>query len=107
MGQPNQLLYPMRSLRFFLFAAGLVLCGRIASAQPAPATEAYWTLLHEEAAVADLALTTSQRGEYQAALDALDLRLFPLRNRPAKEAGEGVAKIIADAKSAMAKILTS
>jgi Peroxiredoxin len=63
-------------------------------------------LLHEEAAVADLKLTPAQRGEYLTTLDALDLRLFPLRNRPVKEASEGAEKIVADAKAAMAKTLT-
>ncbi|MCI0362062.1 MAG: redoxin domain-containing protein [Planctomycetaceae bacterium] len=96
----------MRPKSFLLFAAGLLLSSRFVFAQPAPATEAYWTLLHEEAAVSDLGLTASQRDEYQAALDPLDLRLFPLRNRPVKEASEGAERIVADAKAAMTKILT-
>jgi peroxiredoxin len=85
----------------------LVLClvSSSAWAQPAPATEAYWTLLHEEAVVADLKLTAAQKGEFQTVLDALDLRLFPLRNRPLKEATEESKKIVADAKEAMTKIL--
>ena len=75
-------------------------------AQPAPATEAYWTLLHEESVVADLKLSASQKGEYLTALDALDLRLFPLRNRAVKEATEGSEKIVADAKAAMTRLLS-
>jgi peroxiredoxin/vacuolar-type H+-ATPase subunit H len=80
---------------------------RHVSAQPAPATEAYWTLLHEEAVVADLKLTAAQQTGYQAALDALDQRLFPLRNRPVQEATEQSEKIVADAKEQLANILTS
>ncbi len=95
----------MRSIPVFLAAAMLLLVARPALAQPAPATEAYWTLLHEEAVVADLKLTAAQKGQYQAALDALDLRLFPLRNRSVKEATEGSEKIVADAKAEMAQIL--
>jgi len=111
----------MRANSLLFVAAGLLLLPRVAPAQsnagqsksapsipsqPATATESYWTLLHEEAAVADLKLTPAQRGEYLTTLDALDLRLFPLRNRPVKEASEGAEKIVADAKAAMAKTLT-
>ncbi len=78
-----------------------------AAAQPSPASDAYWTLLHEEAVVSDLALSARQRQDFQATLDALDLRLFPLRNRSAKEAGEGAEQIVADAKSQMAKVLNA
>src|SRR4029453_5256084 len=113
----------MRANSLLFVAAGLLLLARVATAQsnpaqsssghsrtapsaaapsapaqPAPASEAYWTLLHEEAAVADLKLTAAQRGEYQTTLDALDLRTFPLRNRPAKEAGAGAAESVADTK---------
>jgi len=96
----------MRSIPLSVLAAGLLLYSHAALAQATPATEAYWTLLHEEAVVADLKLTASQRGEYQSTLDALDLRLFPLRNRSVKEASEGAETIVADAKVAMAKVLT-
>jgi len=95
----------MRSILLVLAAAVLPLA-RPAFAQIAPENEAYWTLLHEEAVVADLKLTAGQKTDYQAALDALDLRLFPLRNRPAQEATEQSEKIVADAKAAMGKILT-
>src|SRR5262245_4900419 len=120
-GQQFEHLHCMRVNSLLIVAAGLLLLARVVlaqsnvgkstsapstPAQPAPATEAYWTLLHEEAAVADLKLTAAQRGEYQAALDALDLRLFPLRNRPAKEASDGAENIVVDAKASMAKILT-
>jgi len=86
--------------------AGLLLSSHVALAQGTPATETYWTLLHEEAVVADLKLSALQRREYQSALDGLDLRLFPLRNRGVKEASEGAETIVADAKAAVAKVLT-
>ncbi len=97
--RPILLVFTAASLRLLFVACP-------AQAQPAPATEAYWTLLHEEAVVADLKLSAGQKSEYLTALDALDLRLFPLRNRPVKEAAEGSEKIVAGAQAAMAKILT-
>lgn len=76
-----------------------------AYAQSPAANDAYWNLLHEEAVPDDLKLTATQSKAFQATVDGLDLQLFPLRNRSAKEAGEGLARIVADAKAKLAEIL--
>jgi peroxiredoxin len=80
------------------------LAGSIRAQSPA-ASDAYWTLLHEEAVLDDLNLTAAQRPAFRSAVDVFDLQLFPLRNRPGKEASEGLARIVADAKTKLAEIL--
>jgi peroxiredoxin len=72
-----------------------------------PLDETYWTLLHDDAVVADLKLSASQHEKFRAALDPLDLRLFPLRNRPAAEAAAGLTQIVADSRRAMQTVLTA
>jgi peroxiredoxin len=72
-----------------------------------PLDETYWTLLHDDAVVADLKLSAPQHEKYKAAIDPLDLRLFPLRNKPAAEAAAGLTQIVADSRQAMQKVLTA
>jgi thiol-disulfide isomerase/thioredoxin len=80
---------------------------------PSPAAQAdelapedpFWTLIHDQAVLNDLKLTADERQAWQAALDPLDLRCFPLRNRPASEAEKGFAPILAEARSQLGKIL--
>jgi peroxiredoxin len=69
--------------------------------------DAYWTLLHEDAVVSDLKLTAAQRAEFRTALGLLDLKLFPLRNKSAKEAGDGLSQIVGQAKEQLKATLTS
>src|SRR5437879_4936781 len=45
----------------------------------------YWNLVHDQAILDDLKLTAEQRKGWQGILDPLDLRCFPLRNKPAAE----------------------
>ena len=84
----------------FCFAALAV----ASSDDPTP-VDPYWTLIHDEAVLADLKLTASQGEAMRAALDPLDLQCFPLRNRSASEANEGFAKAAAAARKELAKIL--
>ncbi|MCU0877074.1 MAG: redoxin domain-containing protein [Pirellulaceae bacterium] len=72
-----------------------------------PLDETYWTLLHDDTVVADLALSAPKQAAFRAALDPLDLRLFPLRNRPAAEAAAGLNQIVADTRQAMQQVLTT
>jgi peroxiredoxin len=92
------------------FVTLLAVAAAPAAGESAPAVtpldEAYWTLLHDDAVVADLKLSAPQQLKFHAALDPLDLRLFPLRNRPAAEAAAGLTQIIADTRQAMQDVLT-
>jgi peroxiredoxin len=76
----------------------------IADDGPVPANP-YWTLVHDEAVLADLKLTSAQRQSVRAVLDPLDLKCFPLRNKSAAEATAGFAQAAADAKTQLAKVL--
>ena len=89
-------------LALFLF---VVVFGGFVRADSPAAIDAYWVLLHEDAVPDDLHLTAAQRKELRAALDELDLQVFPLRNRSAKEASEGLAKVGAAAKTRLAALL--
>ena len=53
----------------------------------------------------ELKLTAAQQAAYQKLTDNLDLRFFPLRNKPSEEGFAGLAKIIAEAQQGLAKIL--
>jgi peroxiredoxin len=76
-----------------------------ASAGDLAPVDPYWTLIHDDAVLNDLKLTAEQRKSWRAVLDPLDLRFFPLRNQAAAEAEKGLAAIVADARSQLAKIL--
>jgi len=65
----------------------------------------YWTVVHDDAVLAELKLTATQRKSVRAILDPLDLRGFPLRNKAAAEANEGFAKLATEAKAQLAKVL--
>src|SRR5262245_46361983 len=78
-----------------------------AFADEAGPSDPFWTLVHDEAVLDDLKLAAEQRSQWRAVLDVLDLRCFPLRNRPAAEADGGFAKLNADAKAQLGKILKS
>jgi thiol-disulfide isomerase/thioredoxin len=65
----------------------------------------YWSLVHDEAVLADLKLTGEQRARLRAILDPLDLRCFSLRNKSAAEATAGFASATDEAKQQIAKVL--
>ena len=69
------------------------------------APDPYWSLVHDEAVLDDLKLTADQRKAWRSALDPLDLRCFPLRNKSASEAEAGFAKAATDARTELSKIL--
>lgn len=68
-------------------------------------TDPYWSLVHDQAVLEDLKLSSDQQRAWREVLDPLDLRCFPLRNRSAAEAEDGFAKAAADAKAQLTKVL--
>lgn len=98
----------MRSI--FIVSFAVVFCGAslantVAAADVDPGTEPFWVLLHERAVVDELQLTPDQQKAYQSFLDELDLRFFPLRNRPPEEYQAGMAKVVADARQKLKVVL--
>lgn len=69
------------------------------------AMDSWWVLLHEPAAVEELKLTPEQQASYQALIDELDLRYFPLRNKSADEATSGSIQIVRDARTRLKDVL--
>src|SRR5262245_46825138 len=74
-------------------------------ADDAAPTDPYWSLVHDQAVLDDLKLTSDQQTAWRTALDPLDLCCFPLRNRSAAEAEAGFTKAAADARAQLTKIL--
>ena len=85
--------------------AGLFLVCSAASAEELSPADPFWSLIHDEAVLAELKLTAKERKALRDILDPLDLRGFPLRNQPAAEADAGFAKLAAEAREALAKVL--
>jgi peroxiredoxin len=79
-------------------------CSAFAGDIPLPA-DPFWNLIHDEAVLAELKLTAKERKALREILDPLDIRGFPLRNQPAADADEGFAKLTAEARVALAKVL--
>src|SRR5262245_30742192 len=69
------------------------------------APDVYWTLIHDQTVIDDLKLSADQRQAWRSVLDPLDVRCFPLRNKPEKEALAGFAKASSEARAALGKIL--
>src|SRR5439155_2215332 len=65
----------------------------------------YWSLIHDQAVLDDLKLTTDQRTSWREVLDPLDLRCFPLRNKSAVEAAAGFANAATEARGKLTKVL--
>jgi peroxiredoxin len=66
----------------------------------------YWTLIHDEAVLADLKLSAEQQAAWRKLLDPLDVSFFPFRGKPAAEAAAALQECSAQAKAQIAKILT-
>jgi thiol-disulfide isomerase/thioredoxin len=97
----------MRRLLVVLLAINLLWIGvREARAiDPYAGTDPYWVLLHEPAVIEELKLGPAQRQAYAVLLDELDLRFFPLRNKPRDEARAGVDQIVVEARQRLKSIL--
>src|SRR5262245_23817860 len=93
-------------LRWFGHVLGLLLVFSVpTSAEEVAPNDPYWTLIHDQAVLADLKLTQAQRLAWRQTLDRLDLRCFPLRNRSAAEASKGFSAVQSEAKAELVKIL--
>src|SRR5262249_53861706 len=67
----------------------------------------YWTLVHDQAVLDDLKLTSSQFANWRTTLDPLDLACFKLQNKPTAEAKPALAKLLTETKAQLAKILNT
>ena len=83
------------------FAAGTV------AAEGEGKVDGYWSLIHDQAVLADLKLTPQQQTAWRQMLDPLDIRFFPFRGKSAAEATNALLESTAEAKAQVAKILTA
>ena len=89
-----------------LFAAIAVLaCSLATQADEVAPADPFWTLVHDQAVLEDLKLTASQRAEWRAVLDPIDLACFKLQNKAPSEARPALMKHLADAKAQLGKLL--
>lgn len=96
----------MRSRDAIVFAALLLLsAGQARSAEPFAGIDPAWILLHEPAVIEELRFSKAKREEFQTLIDALDLRVFPLRNKPQEEVVQGLSRIAEEAKQGLSEIL--
>ncbi len=86
----------------FLFSLAVSIAPGADDAAP---TDPYWSLVHDQAVLDDLKLSPDQLNAWREALDPLDLRCFPFRNRSAAQAEAGFAKAAAEARAQLTKIL--
>jgi peroxiredoxin len=99
----------MRCLRLAAFA---VLAWLVALCSPSPAADPFWgadpawSLLHEPAVARELALTPTQSRQFRGLLDELDVKFFPLRNKPSEEASKGGTEILAEASTRLEAMLS-
>jgi len=83
------------------FAAGTV------AAEGEGKVDGYWSLIHDQAVLADLKLTPQQLTAWRQMLDPLDISFFPFRGKSAAEATTALVEHTALAKTQVAKILTA
>lgn len=80
--------------------------GSCLAADPFWAADPAWSLIHEPAVAQDLKLTAAQSRELRVLLDAIDARVFPLRNQPADVAGKGVSEALAELAERLQSLLS-
>ena len=72
---------------------------------PYAGNDPHWILIHEPAVLAELKLSREQAGSLQKLTDELDLKFFPLRNRPAEEATRQIVDVTTRARAEADSIL--
>jgi thiol-disulfide isomerase/thioredoxin len=94
---------PPFSARLIAFAF-FVLVFAVKADDIAPA-DPYWSLVHDQAVLDDLKLTQQQLTDWRATLDPLDLACFRLQNKSPSEAKPAFAKLLAETKAQLGKVL--
>lgn len=95
----------MRRLAVPVLLLLLSLAGRASAVDPYAGGDPYWILIHEPAVVAELKLSAKQQQAFQRLTDDLDLRFFPLRNKPREEATAGLKKLVEEAQQWLKQLL--
>ena len=94
-------------IRLFLGVGMALALASATAAEEAAKIDGYWTLVHDEAVLADLKLTPEQRAAWRKMLDPLDVSFFPFRGRSASEATKALLERTEQAQAHAAKILTA
>lgn len=90
----------------FALLALVLLAAANLPASAAEKVDGYWSLIHDQAVLADLKLTATQLAAWRKMLDPLDVSFFPYRGKSADEAAAALIERTAQAKAQAAKILT-
>jgi len=81
--------------------------GAAHSAEPFPGIDPLWILVHEPGVIAELNLTAAEQKAFQKLTDDLDLRVFPLRNKPRDVMLPGLTKVFEDLQAGLKSVLSS
>src|SRR5690349_1316468 len=76
------------------------------SAEPFPGIDPLWVLIHEPAVIAELKLSKDEQKNFQKFTDDLDLRVFPLRNKPRDVMLPGLTKVFEDLQAGLKNLLS-
>lgn len=88
-------------------AVSLLLPSNVAlAADPFWGADPAWSLIHEPAVERELKLSPAKSREFRSLLDGLDVRFFPLRNRPPDEAAKGVTETLAELTKKLESLLS-
>lgn len=87
--------------------AWLIIAVTVRAAEPFPGIDPLWILPHEPAVIAELKLTAAERKALQKLTDDLDLRVFPLRNKPRDVMLPGLTKVFEDLQAGLKSVLSA
>jgi peroxiredoxin len=80
--------------------------GPASSDEPFPGIDPLWILVHEPAVIAELRLSADEQKAFQKLTDDLDLRVFPLRNKPRDVMLPGLTKAFEDLQAGLKSALS-
>lgn len=72
---------------------------------PYASGDPYWLLIHEPPVIQELRLTKEQALKFQQLMDGVDLRFFPLRNKPNEEATKGFQALFGEVQTELKTLL--
>lgn len=91
----------------YLFAVAIASLGIVVHADDLTPLDPYWTLVHDQAVLDDLKLSSQQLSDWRTTLDPLDLACFRLQNKPTADAKPALTKLLTETKAQLAKVLNS
>jgi hypothetical protein len=84
----------------------LICTGTALSGEAFPGIDPFWILIHEPAVFEEVKLSADERKGLQKLSDDLDLRVFPLRNKPRDVMLPGLTKVFEDLQAGLKSTLS-